>query len=287
MGDIPDPRGFSTLTPLPDDERFVLFAGQQQRFREWIFFNDVYLLTKRAKHKRRFWDFWWHEWEWRRQETTGDEPCPRVGHQTIRLNQYLYTFGGTYIDKHNDYVYLSDLRRLNLDAWTWELVEPEGCGPGGRHSAAMHGFKTKDGTDRLIVLGGNCNVRDRHAGNLNDIWIFDPPSNCWTWLETTGPSPQPSWCRSTACTQLLTRGSARIIVFGGFWIEDSVPYNPVHVLDLDTSTWRTPRVMGEIPTSWLFNACQLVNDSTMLIFGGTSHLSGDSNQTLKLEWDFV
>jgi len=79
---------------------------------------------------------------------------------------------------------------------------------------------------------------------LNDLHALDVESYAWRAVQTHGTAPQQ---RANHSSALLDRSphKSELFIFGGW--NGSERLNDIHVLDTETSTWSTPRVMGVKP----------------------------------------
>jgi len=78
---------------------------------------------------------------------------------------------------------------------------------------------------------------------LNDLHALDTTTYVWRTVETTGVAPQQRANHSSAV--LEWNGKTELFVFGGW--NGSERLNDLHVLDISTSTWSTPRISGSRP----------------------------------------
>jgi len=83
----------------------------------------------------------------------------------------------------------------------------------------------------------------------------------WKQPTTQGELPRPRFGHSA----ILYQNS--MIVFGGEDNDTGETLNDVHLLDLNSWTWKKPQVWGEIPTSRSFHTAVLAQDQ-MLVWGG-------------------
>ena len=114
-------------------------------------------------------------------------------------NGHLWLFGGEGYDGDTGYGYLNDLWEFNpsTNQWAWRggsssvgssigqtgvygtLASPaSGNAPGGRFSANSW----TDGNGNLWLFGGYGVGSTSTAGQLNDLWEFNPTSNEWAWM---------------------------------------------------------------------------------------------------------
>ncbi len=108
----------------------------------------------------------------------------------------LWLFGGEGADS-DGYIWtsLNDLWRFDPESqrWTWISGSPFGGQPGsygikGQSAPAnVPGARAQamtwiDGGGRFWLFGGYGYVSEGNAGELNDLWRYDPAANEWTWI---------------------------------------------------------------------------------------------------------
>ena len=109
---------------------------------------------------------------------------------------HIWLFGGEGVDSGGNTGSLSDLWRydINSGAWTWMGgsntvsaqagvygtlgVPASGNYPGSRRGA----LSWIDKYGRFWLFGGYGHDVNGTAGNLGDLWMFNPPLNEWTWV---------------------------------------------------------------------------------------------------------
>ncbi len=107
----------------------------------------------------------------------------------------LWLFGGDGKDSAGDGGKLNDLWAYDpaSGCWTWTRgsnlrsaagaygtrgVPAAGNMPGARSAAAAW----TDAAGRFWLFGGSGYDAARNSGLLNDLWVYDPASGCWTWV---------------------------------------------------------------------------------------------------------
>ena len=81
---------------------------------------------------------------------------------------------------------------------------------------------------------------------LNDLHALDVETYSWRKVRTRGTPPQRRANHSSALLDDgVAGGRSELFVFGGW--NGSERLNDVHVLDVETSTWSTPRILGVKP----------------------------------------
>ncbi len=174
----------------------------------------------------------------------------------------LYLFGGSGrpVGSGTTTGALNDLWRYDPATKIWSWVR----GPGGINTAGSYGLlgtpsgsaqpgarsfaTTWTGIDGLLYLygGGGLPATGTKAGNLNDLWAYNPIVGSWTWLRGTNtlaapgiygtlalPSPtsQPG-ARAGAVSWLDSKGDAW--VFGG---QGTGPMNDLWRYESGSNTW--------------------------------------------------
>eukprot|EP00966_Prymnesium_polylepis_P244663 5658853-Prymnesium_polylepis.1 len=185
--------------------------------------------------------------EWSALTTYGAAPAPRGGHCVHVSGEEMFVFGGCTFPNPRCF---NDVHVLNLASNTWAHVRAEGNAP---HPASRVACGSA-GLD-LVVFGG-------YAGTYTSAaYVFNVESSSWRYRQTLPPDPSPAPqagpCSSASSAlslraepvgdaprgrqgASLTRRAGSFILFGG--ADDVQPYNDVHVLSIDVSSWSTPRV---------------------------------------------
>lgn len=155
---------------------------------------------------------------------------------------------------------------------TWEKIDVVGSNrPSARYDATMV-FNAN--TDTYLMFGGSNNVIV-----FNETWEYDPSTNQWTELVTSGSVPQ-------------ARGGAGVWydepndvlwVFGGYDSSD-VLQNDLYFLDLSSLTWSQISASGPGPDARRDATIGVSDiDGCMYIAGGTT-VAGANNQLFRLDF---
>jgi N-acetylneuraminic acid mutarotase len=163
--------------------------------------------------------------EWREHTATPpDTPTPCHGACSAAIRNTIYSFGGwTSSKKHSDEFY-----KLDLDEMRWRKVEGGEIKPEGREGAGMCRV---NGNSKLLLMGGygrlphtkhpqaqyKDNEHENGFGWNNELFEFDPCTDCWSALSVTGSKPSPR-----ADHTLTTLDEKRAILFGGWDGEKSL-----------------------------------------------------------------
>ncbi|MCC2626263.1 MAG: hypothetical protein K0R14_2136 [Burkholderiales bacterium] len=107
----------------------------------------------------------------------------------------LWLFGGFGYDSNGSLGALNDLWKYNLSTnqWTWmsgsNVINQSGVyGDKGEEAstnvpgARYDSVSWVDGADNLWLFGGESIIDKDHAGELNDLWKYNPSTNQWTWM---------------------------------------------------------------------------------------------------------
>jgi N-acetylneuraminic acid mutarotase len=118
----------------------------------------------------------------------------------VDKNGNLWLFGGVGMDASDTQNYLNDLWMYNVSTnqWTWEAGTTLGtnngdvfitqglASVGNTPSARVGAMSWSDSSGRLWLFGGSgYGVVTTSSGELNDVWMFDPSANLWTWVGGT------------------------------------------------------------------------------------------------------
>ena len=156
------------------------------------------------------------KWEWKklkpRSPTSGDPPCPRLGHSFTLVGDKVYLFAGLANEsddpKNNIPKYLNDLYVLTIkqNNYSWEVPITYGENPPPRESHTAVAYYDKSlNKHYLVIYGGMSGCR------LGDLWILDTETLMWSKPKTHGPVPLP---RSLHSSTLIGQ---KMYVFGG-WV---------------------------------------------------------------------
>jgi N-acetylneuraminic acid mutarotase len=212
-------------------------------------------------------------------ETLPGFPPPRAN-ATLTLaddkNGFIFLFGGEYYDGVTNIV-LNDLFRWDVTKSEWRQVLTPAPKPEPRCAHSTVYYK-----DSLYVLGGELASAEEYH-HYRDLWRFDLPSLKWQELSTRGTTA-PS-ARSGHAAFVWKH---YMVVFGGFYeaLRDTLWYNDVYVLDLQTLTWM------DIPHSKLASrpeprsACNVgLRENVAIIHGGYSKLKNPGVAEQKVHSD--
>ncbi|KAI5712697.1 hypothetical protein M8J75_010532 [Diaphorina citri] len=217
----------------------------------WVFGGEFSSASEsQFHHYKDLWVFRMGEKKWEK-IVCKDTPPSRSGHRMIALKKHLVVFGGFH-DNLREAKYYNDVHIFNLETYAWKKIEPLGAGPAPRSGCQM--AATPDG--KILISGGYSKQsvkKDVDKGIVHtDTFLLTPDKNDfengkWKWsrVKTGGVKISP---RSSF--PLCAAPPHWAYAFGGVMdMEedeeedlDSVFYNDLYVLNLDTLTWRTVTV---------------------------------------------
>ncbi|XP_063235245.1 kelch domain-containing protein 4 [Bacillus rossius redtenbacheri] len=219
----------------------------------WVFGGEYASPTQaQFYHYRDLWVYHLADKKWEKILAAGG-PSARSGHRMVHTKKHLIVFGGFH-DNLRDYKYFNDVYAFDLTSYTWKLLEPKGTPPSPRSGCIM--IARNDGS--VLVYGGYSKERikkDVDKGSVHsDMFILQPDKNdatCtkWKWVSVkhSGVRMSPRCGMSAA----VAAGN-KAFTFGGVWdVEESEEdlsgtfFNDLHVLDLESATWRSVRLSGK------------------------------------------
>lgn len=219
--------------------------------------------------------------QWFMPEVKGDVPPGCAAYGFACDGTRLLVFGGM-IEYGR---YSNDLYELQSANWEWRHVRPKApkndvppC-PRLGHSFTMIG-------SQVFLFGGLANDSDDPKDNipryLNDLYILDtrPGQPVMQWEKPisfgTPPSPRESHTAvafipkssssssNNGCTNGTGVTGAKLIIYGGM---AGCRLDDLHVLDISTMTWSSPKLSGPPPLPRSLHSATLIG-SKMFIFGG-------------------
>ncbi|KAJ0960137.1 hypothetical protein J5N97_002056 [Dioscorea zingiberensis] len=197
--------------------------------------------------------------QWVAPTVSGSRPKPRYEHGAALLQDKMYIFGGN----HNGR-YLRDIQVLDLKSLTWSKVEAKAVAESPESSAPLRLFHvliswekkilsvaghTKDPFETVTVKAFDpqtCSLSTlktymgSHRNLLNDLHILDLETMTWDEIDAIGIPPSPRSDHIAACHE-----DRYLLIFGGG--SHTTCFNDLHVLDLKTMEWSSPKQQGIIP----------------------------------------
>ncbi|XP_010942274.1 thiohydroximate-O-sulfate sulfur/sulfate-lyase (nitrile-forming) NSP5 isoform X3 [Elaeis guineensis] len=249
---------------------------------------------------------------WSVAAAVGDIPPPRVGVTMAAIGTTIYIFGGRDLE-HKE---LNELYSFDTCTNVWMLLSSDEVGPPHRsyHSMAadeqrvyifggcgnagrLNDLWAYDISDRqwiqlpspdescrprggpgLAVAGGKIWVVYGFSGvELDDVHCFDPISEKWTLVETSGDKPSPRSVFSTA-------GIGKYVIIYGGEIDPSDLGHlgagkfsaEVFALDTETNAWKKLKDFSDAseqpgPRGWCAFSCgKIEGKEGLLVYGGNS-----------------
>jgi N-acetylneuraminic acid mutarotase len=189
---------------------------------------------------------------WTELKPSGDGPSVRAGQCMVydAKNDQVIMFGGT------------DSTALFADTWAyspsvnaWKNLNPSGQVPSGRAAMAM---VYDPASGKVVMFGGI----EKNA-LLGDTWIYDPGTNAWTEVTTTGAGPSARGGHA----MVYEPATGKVLLFGGK--DDSGVLNDTWTFDVATTTWTRLEPANGSPTA-RYGHAMTVEDATgkVLVFGG-------------------
>lgn len=179
-------------------------------------------------------------------------PSQRGGHSVVFADDHLITFGGHFFSGES-FTYLNETWVLDLKTSSWQQIRCSGETPSPRygHSAVVVGSS-------MIIFGG------KGLGDhlYRDLYSLDLLSWEWQQLRPISPPPPPRMYHAS-----VSIGN-KMVVFGG-WDGDYTCYNDLHIFNLSSFEWVTPRTQGFPPSPRYGHSFSYINNQ-LVIFGGAS-----------------
>ncbi|XP_014345986.1 rab9 effector protein with kelch motifs isoform X3 [Latimeria chalumnae] len=141
---------------------------------------------------------------------------------------------------------------------TWYALVPKGESPGVRvgHNCIYVPNVKGEGRGKVLIVGGaNPN------GSFSDAFVIDLDTHEWDIPEWKGLLPRYEHASFIPASDLNS-----LWVFGG--ADQSGNRNCVQVLDLETGTWRSPKVRGTPPSARTFHTSTAAIGDKLYVFGG-------------------
>ena len=219
------------------------------------------------------------EWVW--QKTSGDLPANGYFATAVVIEDKMFVVGGHRANTNCVYI-------LDLKAWTWNKVTPNGTAP-LRHKQACSSWVYQN---KMYCFGGEIDQYEVDLSSYpsylevssgqfnvytNQLFGYNIITNCWEWPDVKGEIPQPRAFHATIAN------SDTVFLFGGeteSWVQPGlgkspwVQLNDLHSLDMvslrwqrvhgskpDTSTLRVPKEVRGHSLTW-------ISPSKAILFGG-------------------
>ncbi|TYZ64146.1 hypothetical protein PybrP1_004439 [[Pythium] brassicae (nom. inval.)] len=197
------------------------------------------------------------------------ESIPRAWHDAVYLEakHLLLVIGGERFMGDGQIDVLSDIMVLDTECFLWYPPAVSGTMPSARsgHTCTVVG-------DDVVVFGGS-----RGRNRQSTVHILDSDTWHWKAVKVEGKPPSARTYHSAVAV------GDRVVIFGGNDAKKS--FNSVHVLQKkaggagDTWSWFHPCVVGTPPQARTGHSATLVDDSSILVFGGWDPQSEDPAAT--------
>mmetsp|Transcript_27095 Transcript_27095/g.59195 ORF Transcript_27095/g.59195 Transcript_27095/m.59195 type:complete len:337 (-) Transcript_27095:669-1679(-) len=194
--------------------------------------------------------------QWHLPKVEGLAPSPRGGHACVAVGTKVVVFGGS--DRAP--LTFDDLWVLETahDQFEWTRISPSispGCQIAARSGATLTLIR-----DKIYMFGGQEPVSETRFGDLKCL-----DTNTWEWsnVETRGgpPPARHSHCAGCLADQCL-------LVYGGSGHQGTL--SDVWLFNVDQGSWSRPSVSGQHPAGREMHSGVMVDDTTMLVYGGRS-----------------
>lgn len=143
----------------------------------------------------------------------------------------MLVFGGRYREaKEGNYDIYNEVWALDLDDYTWELLETSGEGPSPRWSSAGTYDPIRH---KLIITTGNDGVSGANYSPTGDTFSLDLASGVWSPVGVSGSQPIDRLFGATTYDPVRDA----MVLFGGTTAFFGPMLNDVWLFHLDTETW--------------------------------------------------
>lgn len=189
--------------------------------------------------------------EWQEITPTGYVPDARFGHSMVELNDKIYVFGGQIgvgrsIGRQRSL--LNDLSIFDPEKNDWAAQQPANDPPPTR---VGHGAVAYNG--QMYVF---CGKGD--AGDLSDVWVYDPASKSWERKVSGSPAP-------ARVDHSVVVVGGKILVFGGRSSSGQI-YEDLWSYDPTTDNWEQKESVFQ--NYGRFGHSVLPVDEMMYVFAG-------------------
>lgn len=206
---------------IPDRDIAVMGYGQLENGQ---YLNDFWALNLRNA-------------VWTKCNLTGYVPAPRSGTTSVVVGSTLFLFGG-----HQDQNYFADFHAIDLNSMQVKQIYCDTPMPCPRTGHVMAAYN-----NQIVIWGGF------NGQILEDIWLYDIPSNAWKILPTQVPR------RDGTCWAVLGH---KLYICCASKLDDMI------VFDFDTQLIDSKIVTGSPPSFDLKGAYLVPVDRYLILIGG-------------------
>ncbi|CAB4416564.1 unnamed protein product [Rhizophagus irregularis] len=214
----------------------------------------------------------------------GKVPPTRKGISSVIYEGKIYLFGG-----HNgadvDALYYNNFDIFDTINLNWQV----GSLINSPVTRTLYSATLVNGI--IYYIGGKTQVNVYSP--LTEIYQYDVVGNTWSLKKATAADPMTMPGSRAGHTSILMDG--KIIVYGGFFSSDGIPYNlpakePIAMLDVNTLVWSIPtfdiRENNPIP-NLAFHTATVVNTIMFIAFGNFTDKPNRIDQTNKIIYAFL
>lgn len=211
--------------------------------------------------------------KWRVPQATGIPPRQRQGHSAnaVQADRHLCIFGGIEPTGEQRVARIyNDATLLDLQTFSWRKLEVGGHRPPARFG---HSATTLPGNSgKLLVVGGRDHLGGSPdpglSGGFTGLHVLDTERRTWQQQSFSGSPPSQAFYHS-AC---VVDDSTILFITSG---ASNAETQPLHLLDLESWTWSSPRVSGSGPAPRIGHTALLAG-SRVYSFGGVVMRDGHS-----------
>jgi len=205
--------------------------------------------------------------KWEKVTVEGSAPSARVAAASATIGNYMFVFGGTYVDEAGKEVYLDELWIFNAETSTWSQAEKKGdFWPVARN---YHQMTAATGGSDLFVFGG-CD----EPGRINDLLRFDTETG--EWEELAPVQKEAVGCPSgRGGASLIALSPELLVVMFGY---DGNQNGDIYSFDLKLRAWAALKHMGTVPPARSVTQPRMVKPGMIFLFGGERDSAGPAEE---------
>ncbi|RGB27316.1 hypothetical protein C1646_674080 [Rhizophagus diaphanus] len=199
----------------------------------------------------------------------GKTPQPRQGmNSAVSIEGKIYIFGG-HVGSGDNIIFVNSLDILDTINLSWSVGSLVNSPVGRIYYTATF---LNDGT--IYYIGGK--VDRNNFSPMTEIYQYDTIGDKWSLKTATAEVAETMPGPRMGHTAVLL-GSSKIIVYGGLYYNDDIPYGipskeTIAMLDITTLVWSIPPLenFNNIP-KLAFHSAKLVYDAAMIITFGQKY----------------